>query len=714
MPIPTFAPRRPSLRSLATFAASLIVAGSLLAAVPASSSSGHHRSKAHGGFAGASGDAVGFAHQVAPSAVGPTIPGLDVSHWQGAINWARVAAAGRRFTFVKSTDGNNTLDPTFITNRDGAEANGLLVGAYHFARPSRPSHADALDEARFFVSQVQPAAGDLVPVLDIEVNGGLNQTEMTHWAQTWVAEVRALTGVMPMVYTSPGGWAARFGDTAALAQDGARLWVAHWGVSSPTLPANDWSGQGWVVWQHSSTGRVAGIGTDVDLDKLAGTRLGPLIIRRLSLTVNGRAGTVSGSPVDLDCRTGCARNVDPNTTITLTATPDASAYFTGWGGDCATAGTDPSCTVTMHGDRSVSATFVTDITPPTPTIVPPTGVTGPAVVRFDEATRGITPAGVALREQAGGGNLPAARVCRSLNGIVPCTNTNVRSVTLTPAYPWIPGRDYVAVVDPAGVIPQIRDALGNVTPTTPLAFEGPKGIQEHGAPVSYAWGTIATPAAYGGSFAVDRQAGATLRFAFRGPSVTWYAVMGPAFGKAQVSIDGRDRGVVDLWATHRTMKVAKTFSGLSRGPHVIAIRALGLRRARATDRFVAVDAFRAGGGLIATPRGDASWREVSAAGASAGSFATDDAAGASMSFSFDGTGVSWTAVTGPDRGRAQVYVDGVSVGTVDLYAATRTFGVVEPIGGLPDGPHVLRIVATGTAQPASTGTLVTIDRFDVT
>ena len=523
--------------------------------------------------------------------------------------------------------------------------------------------------------------------------------------------MRTLTGVTPLVYTSPHGWLERFGDTTALAAWGSPLWVAHWGVSSPTVPALNWDGRGWMVWQYTSGGQIPGIGTNVDLDKLAGTRLGPLIIRQLAVSVDGNAGTVTSAPATLTCRTTCARNVDPNTTVTLTATPDASAYFTGWGGACA--GTDPTCTLTMHGDRSVTARFVTDITPPVPTLTSPSGAIAPVVVRFDEPTRGVTSSNVVLQAQAGGGNLPVTRVCRSLHGIVPCTNVNVRSVTLRATQAWIPGRGYVVVVDPPGVTTRVMDKIGNATPTTSLNFQGPPGVEDQSGLLTYTWGALRSPAAFGGSFALARQPGAAFRFAFRGPAVTWYTVMGPSFGKAEVMIDGRSRGVFDLWAPHRITRVARTFSGLARGSHVITIRALGLRRAAATDRLVAVDAFRAGGGLVGTPRGRASWREVSAPSASGGGFAVDDVAGAAVGLAFDGTGLNWTAVTGPDRGRAAVYIDGALFNTVDLYAPARTFGVLEPITGLTPGPHILRIVATGTSRAASSGTLVSIDRIDV-
>ena len=80
---------------------------------------------------------------------------------------------------------------------------------------------------------------------------------------------------------------------------------------------------------------------------------------------------------------------------------------------------------------------------------------------------------------------------------------------------------------------------------------------------------------------------------------------------------------------------------------------------------------------------------------------------------FDGVGVDLTAVTGPDRGRVRVTVDGAVVATLDLYAATRTFGVVHRIDGFSDGAHMMRFEVTGTAQAASTGTTVALDRFDV-
>jgi uncharacterized repeat protein (TIGR02543 family) len=584
MPIPSIIPRRP-LASLAIVGAFVLSAASPLSTAGATSG--------HDGFAGSSGEAAVIeARSGARSAVGPTIPGLDVSHWQGTINWAKVADAGKRFVFMKATDDVDFRDPTFLTNRAGARANGLPVGAYHFSRPD-PSPGDAREEARFFVSVADPRPGDLLPVLDIETSRHLDQEEVTRWARRWVAEVRDLTGVTPLVYTSPNGWATRTGDTRALARDGAPLWVAHWGVSSPTVPAGNWDGHGWVVWQHTSKGQVRGIHGNVDLDRLAGERLGRITIRRLSVVIDGDAGRVTSLPAGFGCAASCARSVDPDATVTLTAVPDEGAYFTGWTGDCT--GTGPTCTIQMRGNRSVGARFVTDITPPTASIAAPTNFVDPVVVTFDEVVRGVNSRNVVLRAE-GGARIAVDSVCKSGSGEkLRCDATTLRSVRLIPREPLVPGRNYEAIVNPGGAATLVRDRVGNAAATTVQPFEAPRSVEQVGAPVTRfgTWNAVRSAFASGGTYAVTREAGAAIRMPF------------------------------------------------------------------------------------------------------------------------DGSGVDWITVTGPNRGRAQIVVDRQLLRTVDLYAETRTFGVALRIEGLTDGRHTLRIVATGRARPSSTGSTVAIDRFEV-
>ena len=208
----------------------------------------------------------------------PRSEGIDVSHWQGTIDWPRVAGAGKKFVFLKASEGRNYTDPTYAGNRQAAKAAGLRTGAYHFARPETVA-GDAVGEAQVFVAAAKLQSGDLRPVLDIEVNGGLGVAALQAWVRTWLDEVYRLTGQRAIVYTSPNFWRTSMGDTQSIAQAGyTTLWIAHWGASSPTVPAGNWAGYGWSFWQYSSTGRVSGISGDVDLDRARTTDLAPYLV----------------------------------------------------------------------------------------------------------------------------------------------------------------------------------------------------------------------------------------------------------------------------------------------------------------------------------------------------------------------------------------------------------------------------------------------------
>ena len=687
----------PRLRPLARIAAA--AAFLLTASVPASGAGGD-------GYVGVSGEAARPPGSVDPAPrATTTTAGIDVSHWQGTVDWSRVADAGKRFVFLKATEDTWYVDPTYTTNRAGARANGLRVGAYHFAQPD-PSRGDAGKEARWFIRHAQPQPGDLLPVLDIETSGGLDPDELTRWSKRWVSEVRRLTGVRPLVYTSPNGWRERFDDTTALARWGSPLWVAHWGVSSPTLPAQGWAGRGWIVWQTTSTGRVAGIQGDVDLDVLNGTDLEAISIQRLRVSVDGGAGAVTSDPTGLRCRTECSRNFDPHTAVTLTATPDAGARFLGWSGACGGTG---ACTVTMSRHRNVTASFTDDPVPPTASIVTPASHADPIVVMFDEPVRGVDGASVVVRPD-GGSAIDASLGCRAGGRTVSCGSSSVRRVELVPREPLVPGLAHRVVVSPAGAT--IRDRAGNVAATTTADFDAALGFEESHLPAMQRWRHVGDRAALGGSFAVERLRDATFATWFRGPRVSWLTVVGRTFGKAEVLIDGRSHGVVDLYASRRRTALGRTIDGLGGGAHTIEIRALGRARAAATNTLVAVDGFRTRAGTIASPSGGG-WAPVLDARASGGRYAVTELEDAEVRVRFRGTGLEWRTVTGRTGGRARISVDGERVRTVDLFASESRFGVVQRIDGLDRGIHTVRIVATGTARRVSRGTTVAIDRFDV-
>lgn len=229
-----------------------------------------------------------------PAAAAGTTVGVDVSRFNGKVDWDRVAGAGVRFAYVAASRGGGSdcsvkparcgADPWFERNRRSARAGGVRVGAYHrafvngAASPHR-ARADALREADLFADGVGSLRrGELLPALDLETPfGALGPGRLRLWARTWLRKVERRLGATPMIYTNAVSWDAT-GDSAAFARAGHRLWIASWDVRRPALPAHGWAGRGWSVWQHTSSGRVPGVSGRVDLDRL-GVRFRAISVR---------------------------------------------------------------------------------------------------------------------------------------------------------------------------------------------------------------------------------------------------------------------------------------------------------------------------------------------------------------------------------------------------------------------------------------------------
>jgi Tol biopolymer transport system component len=208
----------------------------------------------------------------------PMFEGLDVSHWQGTIDFDAVAATGILFIFAKASEGSSYQDPNYTTNRANAQDAGLAFGPYHYARPDS-SDGDAVEEADHFVDTADPASGDLLPVIDLEDAGGLSNTKLTDWLWDFLDEVLARTGVHALIYTSPNFWETHLGDTDEFAKGGySLLWIAHWFAPTPTVPGNNWGGYGWTFWQNDDCFKVDGITGCVDHDYFNGINLDPALV----------------------------------------------------------------------------------------------------------------------------------------------------------------------------------------------------------------------------------------------------------------------------------------------------------------------------------------------------------------------------------------------------------------------------------------------------
>ena len=211
------------------------------------------------------------------SAGGSYLPGVDVSHLQAKPRWADVKNAGIRFVIAKATNANTGQDPEYIRNRTMCRKRGIAFTAYHHAKPDA-SPGDAVAEADNFLGFAGLKGSDLLPVLELKTAGTLTVEQAIDWAKAWLAHVEERMGVKPMIYAAAPFWVDHMGDTTWFADNGYRLWVRDWANDVPTVPANNWGGNGWTIWQDGKAA-VPGIRSKVDTNLYNGTVLAPLRIK---------------------------------------------------------------------------------------------------------------------------------------------------------------------------------------------------------------------------------------------------------------------------------------------------------------------------------------------------------------------------------------------------------------------------------------------------
>jgi lysozyme len=215
------------------------------------------------GAGGEPGEAVGHSSSaVTVCAAGATLKGVDVSEYQGSVDWSAVAASGLSFAITRVSDGTDTLDPYFAANWSGIKAAGMVRGVYQFFRASQ----DPTAQADLLVTQVGTLdSGDLSPVADVEVLDGESGATLVANLATWVSVIESKTGRTPMIYASPGFW----DDLPSTGQfSGLGSWVADWG---PTCPDTSTPWTNWQFWQYADNGTVSGISGAVDVDEFNGT-----------------------------------------------------------------------------------------------------------------------------------------------------------------------------------------------------------------------------------------------------------------------------------------------------------------------------------------------------------------------------------------------------------------------------------------------------------
>ena len=192
-----------------------------------------------------------------------TAKGIDVSHFQGEVDWAKVKQAGITFTFVKATGGDDYTDPHFDENWAGSGKAGLFRGAYHFFY----ANDDALGQAKHFINTVKSFPRNLPPVVDVEVSEHVDKEKLVADVLVWLDYVRQTTGCTPIIYTDPG-----FGDHYFTNKElkAYPLWIADYATRVEDIPSA-WWGEHWTFWQYTQTGEIAGVNADVDRNRFNGT-----------------------------------------------------------------------------------------------------------------------------------------------------------------------------------------------------------------------------------------------------------------------------------------------------------------------------------------------------------------------------------------------------------------------------------------------------------
>src|SRR5688500_17424141 len=137
------------------------------------------------------------------------VEGIDVSQFQGVINWPQIATNNKQFVFMRASRTNLDKDPTFDTNLAGATAAGLLVGTYHYTLPNNFSDAGppvdpVVDAQRYFAAAGHTmTTGYLPPVIDAEAAGPvLEKAAYSAWINAFSDEIFRLSGVRPIVYAN--------------------------------------------------------------------------------------------------------------------------------------------------------------------------------------------------------------------------------------------------------------------------------------------------------------------------------------------------------------------------------------------------------------------------------------------------------------------------------------------------------------------------------
>lgn len=190
---------------------------------------------------------TGILWFVYPENMGYSVKGIDVSRYQGNINWEIISSQEIEFAFIKATEGSSYFDPMYNVNIVSARNNGIYVGAYHFFS----SESAGKTQAENFIKVVSPHKIDLPPVLDFEISKSVKDKEnVIKEAYDFLQEVEKYFGVKPIIYTTYESYSAFFTNNFGEYP----MWFRDL-FKEPKIEGN----RDWLFWQYCNRGRIDGI-----------------------------------------------------------------------------------------------------------------------------------------------------------------------------------------------------------------------------------------------------------------------------------------------------------------------------------------------------------------------------------------------------------------------------------------------------------------------
>lgn len=184
--------------------------------------------------------------------------GIDISQWQGRIDFYKVKNDGIQIAYIKATQGNSYVDPYFERNYEETRKNGLKIGVYHYL--TARSTEEATDEANFFCSIISNKKINCKLAMDYESFRGLSKTEINEISRVFLERVKENTGKDVVIYSDSYNAKNVFNEDLAREYP---IWIAEYDVRNPK-PNNKWNT--WVGFQYSDKGKINGISNFVDKD----------------------------------------------------------------------------------------------------------------------------------------------------------------------------------------------------------------------------------------------------------------------------------------------------------------------------------------------------------------------------------------------------------------------------------------------------------------